>query len=287
VKLLRRADPLVLFLIAGLALYLVLDALGLAGGSDRQITVDEAALSSVLASEGGRLPGRTFDALSPVERRKLVDDYVRDEALYREARALGLDREDPGIRRRLIQSLRFSLEGRDDGAVAKPSDAELRAFLKAHRERYADSAKVSFSHVFFDKAKRGEDGAREAALEALGKVGAGDWLAMGDRYPYQRSQVDVTEDALASEMGEAAARRIFALAQTDRWQGPIETTLGFHLIRIDRKSAGGEPDFADIREELAEGLARERREQAERHVIDGIVRGYRVRISPEIEKQLK
>ena len=118
-KWLGRTDPLVLFLVAGLALYLILDALGLGRGDDRLITVDEPAIAAFIASEGGRLPGRTLDGMSLKERRKLVEDYVREEALYREARALGLDREDTAIRRRLVQSLRFSLQG-DDDTVLEP-----------------------------------------------------------------------------------------------------------------------------------------------------------------------
>jgi hypothetical protein len=279
VKWLGRADPLVLFLVAGLA-----------RGDERLISVDESGLSAFLASEGGRLPGRSLDTLSPDERRMLVRDYVQEEALYREARALGLDREDSAIRRRLVQSLRFSLqgEGGGEGSAREPSEAELRAFLAAHRERYAESAKLSFSHVFFDKARRGTGAARKAARQALETSGKGDWLAMGDRYPYQRSQIEVTADALAAELGEDAARRIIAMApQGGRWQGPVESDLGFHLIRIDRKSAGAEPDFAQLRGELIAGWRQERREQHLQHAVDGIVQGYRVKLSPKLERLVR
>lgn len=284
----KWSDPLVLFLAAGLALYLILDALGLARGDERLIAVDRATLTAFIAGEGARQPGRMLDAMNPAERRKLVENYVREEALYREARALGLDRGDSAIRRRLVQSLRFSLQDAVAGSGAQPSDAELRAFLEAHRDRYAESAKVSFSHVFFDKAKRGSKGAREAARKALPLAGKGDWLAMGDRYPYQRSQVEVTEDALGAEVGKEAARRIFAMApQGDRWQGPVESDLGFHLVRVDRKSAGGEPDFAGIRDQLVAGLAQEQREKNLSRAVDGIVEGYRIELSPELERNLR
>ncbi|MDG2004048.1 MAG: peptidylprolyl isomerase [Novosphingobium sp.] len=291
-KWLGRADPLVLFLVVGLTLYLILDALGLARGDDRLIAVDDAALSAFFASEGGQMPGRTLDALKLEERRKLVEDYVREEALYREARALGLDRDDSAIRRRLVQSLRFSLqgegEGEGEGGAAEPSEADLRTFFAANRDRYTESAKLSFSHIYFDKALRGSGAARDAARQALALAGKGDWLAMGDRYPYQRSQVELREDALASELGEEAARRIFAMAaQGERWQGPVESELGFHLIRIDRSTAGSEPVFAQIRGELVAGLERERREKQLQRAVDGIVEGYRVEMSPELEKQLR
>jgi len=287
VKWIGRADPLLVFLVAGLALYLLLDALGLARGDERLITVDEATLDAYLASEGGRLPGRPVEAMSPDERQTLIDRYVSEEALYREARALGLDRGDTAIRRRLVQSMRFSLQGDAQANDAEPTDAALRAFLASHRERYTEGAKVSFSHVFFDGKRRGTQRAFEAARQALPAVGRNDWLAMGDRYPYQRSQIDVTTDALSSELGQAAARRILALAPGESWQGPIESELGFHLIRVDRKTSGSEPAFEEIRGDLAAGLAEERREQAQKRAIDSIVAGYRVRLSPGLEGAAK
>lgn len=278
-----RLDPLVLFLAAGLALYLVLDALGLAHGDERSIAVDEAALNAYLASEGGRLPGRrTLADLRMGERRELIERYVREEALYREARALGLDRDDPAIRRRLVQSLRFSLQD-DKTGVEEPTEAELRDFFATHRDRYAEPARLSFSHVYFDSSRRGRQEAFAAARQALGRVGYTDWLALGDRYPYQRSQIDVGTDALAAELGQSAARRIAALAPGEAWHGPIESDLGFHLVRIDRKTSGSEPDFAEIRSALAAGLSEERRNQALQRAIDAIVAGYRIRLAPGLE----
>ena len=288
-KRLRKTDPLILFLIAGMALYLTLDAAGLARGDERLIAVDEARLSAFMASQGGQSPNRTLDRLSAAQRRELVNDYVREQALYREAKALGLDREDSAIRRRLVQSLRFSLRDEDaaDVKAREPTDAELRGYFRNHRDRYVASAKVSFSHVFFDKRRRGDKGAAEAAQRALPQAGMGDWLAKGDRYPYQRSEIDVTEDGLAAEMGAQAARRIFAMPQGDRWQGPVESDLGYHLIRIDRKTPGGAAAFEDVRGDLAAGLAREKRERDLQRAIDGIVEGYTVSISPQLQQTLQ
>ena len=282
-----RLDPLVGFLAAGLALYLGLDALGLARGDERLIAVDEAALDAYVASEGGRLGGRSLAAMSPAERRDLIERYIREEALYREARALGLDRDDPAIRRRLVQSLRFSLQQGEAESTHDPGEAELRAFLDAHRERYASGATVSFSHVFFDAKRRGRQQAFDAARQALLLAGTGDWLAMGDRYPYQRSQIDVTGDALAAELGKAAARRILSLDPGGGWLGPIESDLGFHLLRIDRKTPGGMPEFEELRDELAAGLAEAKREEQLERAIDRIVEGYPVSISPGLEDRRK
>ncbi|MCB2077751.1 MAG: peptidyl-prolyl cis-trans isomerase [Novosphingobium sp.] len=284
---LARIDPLILFLAAGLALYLLLDAAGLVRGDERRIVVDDASLTAFMASRSGGEPGGSPSQLGAAARDKLVREYIREEALYREALALGLDRDDSAIRRRLVQSLKYSLEAglSGQGSIPAPTDAELRAFFAAHRDRYAESARISFSHVFFDKRRRGGSAAREAALATLPKLRSGDWLAAGDRYPYQRSQSDMTGDALASEWGEAAAKRVFAMPVDEgKWQGPVESDLGFHLVRIDAMSAGGEPDFAEIRPALVAGWAQQQREKALEKAIDRIVGEYRVRIEPGLGK---
>ena len=62
----------------------------------------------------------------------LIRDRVREEVYYREAMAMGLDRDDPIIRRRLQQKMEFVTD--DVAALAEPTDAELSEYLKTHAE---------------------------------------------------------------------------------------------------------------------------------------------------------
>src|SRR6516225_6590729 len=59
---------------------------------------------------------------------EMVQDFVREEVLYREAVAQGLERDDVVVRRRLAQKMEFVAQ---DGLRA-PSDDELRAFYAVH-----------------------------------------------------------------------------------------------------------------------------------------------------------
>src|SRR6185436_15580919 len=111
------------------------------------------------------------------ELRGLVTAHIREEVLCREALALGLDRDDTIVRRRLAQKMEF-LTG-DLAGGAEPNEAAVRDFFETNAGRYARPAQVSFRHVYFSRDKRGaksESAAREA-LAALGR-GASD-EAMG------------------------------------------------------------------------------------------------------------
>lgn len=284
---LRRADPLVLFLIAGLALYLLLEAIGFGEGDDRRIRVGEAELAAFLAGRGGQSDDGQLAQLPLPERQKLLRDYVQEEALYREARALGLDKEDSAIRRRLVQSLRFSLQG-DETAEQAPTDKELRAYFTAHRDRYRGDATISFVHVFFDSGRRGRAQAAADARRALARIGDGDWLAQGDRYPYQRSYSRLTRDTLAAEWGDAAAQRVFGRQhEPSLWFGPVESELGYHLVRIDSFEAASEPRFESARQAVEQDWQRDRREQRLQAAVDRIVQSYSVKLSSSLGQTLK
>nr|WP_237457487.1 peptidylprolyl isomerase [Pseudomaricurvus sp. HS19] len=260
-----------------------MDVAGLNRGDERVIVVDEQALSVYLTDRSGQFSDATLASLSPQERQALVDQYVRDEALFREALALGLDRDDAAIRRRLIQSLRFSLSaaGSEETGDAAVSEEELRSYYDANRQRYVQSASISYSQIFFDSDRRGRDAALAAARDALTVADGSDWLAMGDRYPYQRNRSAVTESSLQSEWGEAAAR-LFALPADGHWQGPIESPHGIHLVRIDQQQPRQEPDFEQLRASLTRGVLQQREEQAQAQAVARIAEGYRIEVAPAL-----
>src|SRR6187549_878406 len=87
------------------------------------------------------------------ELRGLVNDHIREELLYREALALGLDRDDTIVRRRMAQKLDFLTQ--DIAAQAELDEPALRAFFEANAARYANAARVSFRHVYLSKERHG------------------------------------------------------------------------------------------------------------------------------------
>src|SRR5512139_1398073 len=96
---LRRVarEPLVHFLLMGVMLFALYDAVR--GDGDREIRIDENVAASLYAqfSKTWQRPPTAH------EMDALVDSYVRDEIFYREGVSLGLDKDDPTIKRRVAQ----------------------------------------------------------------------------------------------------------------------------------------------------------------------------------------
>ncbi len=285
---LRDIDPLFQFLGIGALLFALSALVRPFGGDDTAIVVDRPALENYLAAGGGetlsaaarRQGGApTLDALSDDERRALVDHYVEEQALYREARGWGLDDGDLVIRRRLGQSLKFALR---PVAAPDPGDAVLRAFYARNMDKYRAETATSFDHVFFATDLRGADGARRAAMAAA-TGSMPDWRAAGDRFPYQRSYVDAGPGLIASELGRDFLAGLDALPPApDRWQGPIASDLGYHLVRLNRRADAHTDAFADIRPAVLDDWRRARQQDELGAAVDRIVVGYRAQVDPGV-----
>src|ERR1700746_2622433 len=158
-------EPLVHFLLAGALIFATYELLSPAADrTDRAnqivLTKDDLRQLAVHWLAQGR-PAPTAD-----EMRELVEQRVSEEILSREAVALGLDKDDEIIKRRLAQKMNFLAE--DIAALQNPSDAELRAWYAQNSGRFALPSRTSFHHLYFS-ADRGS-GARNAAAMALTRI---------------------------------------------------------------------------------------------------------------------
>ena len=164
-------DPLVQFLLIGGALFGAYGVLGSApdGNESKRIVVSRDALLTFVQYRANAFQFDLFDQgldeLTLAERGVLVDEYVREEALYREALAMGLDQGDYVIRQRLIQRLDFLLEsGIETEDVGR---AELVEFYTEFNADYWEPPVYTFAHVFFNAERRGDEEAREGAIQML------------------------------------------------------------------------------------------------------------------------
>src|SRR5512143_439772 len=134
-------EPMLHFLLIGVALFAIYNRLPGRSGVDRIVVtegvVDDLVTQHVAAR--GRAP-------SPGELRHLVDAWVRDEVLYREGVTRGLDRDDLVVKRRVRQKVEVMAE--EDASTAAPSDADLTAYLSAHQARFVQPAVLSFEQIF-------------------------------------------------------------------------------------------------------------------------------------------
>jgi hypothetical protein len=237
-------EPLLHFLLIGAALFLLYQfTRGSSDTAPREIVISEPRIEA-LAENFGRTWMRPPTSQ---ELRGLVDDYVKEEVFYREAIAMGLDRDDTVIRRRLRQKMEFVSE--DAAATAKPTEAQLQQFLTAHPERFVEPARVTFQQVFVNTEQRGES-ARRDAERILAKLQAGrgpaDPAEAGDPTLLPAGLEDATPQEVSGSFGDEFGKQLES-APGGQWSGAISSTFGLHLVRVAGRSVSVVPKLADIR----------------------------------------
>lgn len=271
---LRRAsrEPLVHFLGLGVAIFgLQAWVVGGPGETDRRIEITRAEVEG-LAEMWSRSRGRPPTA---EELRGLAADRVREEVLAREAVALGLDRDDVVVRRRLAQKMEFLLE---EVASLEPSEEALRAFFEERADRYAVPGRVSFRHVYFSP-ERHEDAETSArrALEALRRGEAEDAGPWGDPLPLEPGFRDLSESDVASLFGDGFARTLGTL-DPGRWEGPVRSGYGLHLVRVDARRPARAARLEEVRERVLRDWRHARREELERAAFARLRERYEVSV---------
>jgi hypothetical protein len=185
----------------------------------------------------------------------MVQDFVREEVLYREAVAQGLERDDVVVRRRLAQKMEFAAQD----SLRAPSDDELRSFFAAHTADYAGAPSWSFEHVYFSRDRRGA-AAKADARRALAALQAGA-PSQGDAFMLASALAAQSEETLARDFGDAFAKALPTLP-LGQWAGPVESAYGAHLVRITQRMAGGAPRLEDVRERVRTDLLARRVSEA-------------------------
>jgi hypothetical protein len=211
---------------------------------------------------------------------RFVADFIREEILYREALALGLDSDDLVVRRRLVQKM--EMLALHDGPGITESD--LMDHSLAHRADYALPESVSFRHVFFSAADRGA-GARAAADAALGTVratGTGDTSGLGDRPPTPPEVSDWTRPMVEGRFGADFAASVFAV-EPGAWSDPLASAYGYHLVLVTRRAAARVPDFGEVADRIATELDTERRAGALDRLYATVRDDYEVEVEPAMD----
>ncbi len=253
-------EPLVHFLILGAALFWLADALGdpARGRADRIVFTagDVEQLAAGFERTWQRPP-------TQAELEGLLEDRVREEVFYREALALGLDRDDTIVRRRMRQKMEFLSE---DLVAVEPSDADLEAWLAANREAFRLEPRVAFRQVYLSRDRRGErvQADAEKLLASLREEDADlDPKTLGDPLPLPAESDALSKSEVARLFGESFATSLFELAP-GRWEGPVASAYGLHLVFVGERVEGRDPALDEVRDAVErEWLADQRRRARE------------------------
>jgi hypothetical protein len=285
-------EPLFQFLIIGLVLLGGERLINAKDYSDDQysIFIDDQLLAQFMQREAKSF--KPEDALKAIqglplsERQRLIERYVQSEVLYREALGLNLERDDQIIRRRLMQKMDYLAQGFYD-EKAPLTEVDLRAYYDTNREDYIRVATATFTHVFVASGKdlsweKGET----RALKLLKGLNAGQVPfensgLYGERFLYNRNYVNRDDEEIASHFGLNFKQEMFSLVLSNppdslKWQGPLKSNYGWHLVLVTKKTPMYIPEFQDVSAAVLADAQRQQQREIKQLAIKMLISKYQI-----------
>ena len=273
-------EPLLHFLLAGAAVFAAYEWLhpeSVARDASHRIELTHDDLRQIAV--GWLAQGRP--APTPDEMRSLVESRVREELLYREALALGLDQGDTIVKRRLAQKMEFLFE--DLSALREPTNAELQAWFAEHPTRFVLPGRATFRLLYFSPDRRG-DRALDDATHALEQLASepGDApaaAALADPFMFQDYYGDRSFGDVAKSFGPGFAEALFQL-WPGAWRGPIESGYGWHLVFVDSLTPSRTPAFEEVAADVRSAWLAAQRAELQERALDDLKARYEI-VLPE------
>src|SRR5262249_41792541 len=278
-------EPLLHFLLIGLLLfgiYAYTNRRRIGIESPRQIVLsldDLRTMTAYFQSQWHRPP-------TPQEFQAMVEDKIKEEVLYREGLAMGLDKDDTIVKRRMAQKVQFLAE--DVASAHEPSTAELKSWFEKNSGQFALPSRYGFRHIYFSPDKRGAN-AHDDAAKPLARV-AGQpedstmIVSVADRFMFQDYYGDRTPSAIAKEFGPQFAVALEKVTPGS-WQGPIESGFGWHLVFVDTVIPGRIPPFDEAESEVKTAWLSEQKALAREKAYKSLRSKYTVLLPAPAEKQ--
>ncbi len=258
-------EPLLHFALIGLAIFALYGWRNPVDDDSRTITVTAPrveALAANWAQAWQRPP-------TPAEIDALIRDDIKDEIYYREAVRLGLARDDDVVRKRMRNRMEFVATSQAEARV--PTDAELQSWMDRDPARYRLPPRLSFDQVYLGGAR---DGA--AALTAKLRAGA-DPAMLGEHGTLPTAMNGADAEAVGSSFGDGFAAAV-AVLPVGQWSGPVESGLGWHLVRLRKITPGQTPTLAIVRQRVENDWRADNRRRAEAAAYQALLDGYTIRI---------
>jgi len=268
-------EPFIQFLIIGTCIYGAYALFGVAEDDfrDTTIQVDSNRINAMISQwekRWSRLPTRK-------EMDGLIQTYIREDVLYRQAVAMGLNENDPITRRRMAQKLEFLIS--DVSQMKKPLEGELEQYFVENQESYRGFDIISFIHVFIDPNKRAETTPGDAAeilaqLQAAGLPDA-EAIQQGDRLLLQNNFVAATEQEVRRQLGSRFAEAVMKL-EAGKWHGPVLSGYGVHLVYVYDLVQAPPAVFEDVQPRVLEDWHAQKQEQFNADFLDSLKSRYEI-----------
>lgn len=269
------SEPLLHFFLAGLLLFAVFAFINRdAMPPPNAIVVDDARIAAMREQfiRTWRRPPTT------AELDGLVDSWIREEALYREGLAMGLGADDPVIRRRIAQNVEFVSDFLVDEAI---TDQQLRAWFDENRDSYRVEPKLTFRQRFIDPSRH-QHNAAEVAAAALVALDAGNSDDVGDPTLLPADVIEASPSEITRIFGQNFVESLADLPVA-RWQGPVESAYGLHLVYIEQRTEARIPELSEVRAGVERDLLSARRASAQEAWFDALMQRYTIMITAQPE----
>ena len=212
---------------------------------------------------------------TPQELRGLVEDHLREEIFYREGLALGLDKDDVIIRRRMRQKMELFVE--DLASAAPPSEEDLQKFLDNNEDQFRVDRKFTLRQIYInpdrheDTLKQDIEKLREQLTENSDPAEFGDPFLLPPTY----QQIPLSR--LDQEFGQGFGQRVAEL-EPGEWSAPVPSGYGLHLVYVDERTEGRLPPLEEIRSELEREWFARTRSRAKEEFFQKLRARYEIRI---------
>jgi hypothetical protein len=276
-------EPLLHFLVLAVGIFVLHDAVVPEDleANARKIVVDRAALLNFIQYRSKafdpEMAEQQLASLTDDDLQMIIDDLIREEALAREARALGLDQNDYIIKRRLVQKIDYIARGFAESAF-EITDADIKAYFEENKSDFYLQPRITFTHVFFGAERHGADGAMERAAETLQRLRennvhyaqAGRY---GERFLYGLNFADRSKVLIESQFGTEMTEALFSgEVPVGEWSGPFETEYGAHIALLANLEPGREPTLEQVlpqvTQQASRALAQRRAKEASQQIVD-------------------
>ena len=276
-------EPLLHFLLIGALLFVIfgLKNDGISDQSKRIVfTQDDIhRLSLLWEKQRQRPPSKT-------ELKGLIEQQVREQVMYREALAMGLDKNDSIVRRRLAQKIEFISS--DLAAQIEPGEADLADYLNSHAEQFETPETISFVQIYLSSDKRGADvekDARQLLLALEDTKHDANISSFGDTFMFGQKHEQLSKHEVSRLFGKNFASKTFSLP-VNGWHGPVHSAYGLHLLQIKNKTASKPAELATVRDKVRNAWINQQRKIIDKAFYNSLRQRYEIIIEDDRLKNL-
>ena len=265
-------EPLFHFLLLGALIFILYAALHKGEPDEKEIIVSQQQVEELISN----YKEQWHKPPSETELQTIIADFIEEEVLYREAIQIGLDKDDKIVRRRLAQKYKFIIT--DNTEPQKPTEAELKNYLEKNNAKYQVAQLFSFHQITFLGGEESRMKAIETKATILNNTQPEELKTVGNQTALPFHIADKTQEEVNHIFGEAFCSKLNTLEKL-KWQGPVQSGFGYHLIFIDSLNKQSAPDFEKIKSKVTDDFMNDKREQMVSDKRKEIISKYHVTVS--------